>query len=202
MELIFDSPNLNFSRPQDPWWVLEPVTHKQRINSFNESVLASQEYSSVSMIDNIRKQDEVLTKDAESLLSHQGKGLTKTVLVTANRGLLTRYADVNSLHRDRLKAMGLDTYNSFGCIINYLFTPKPDIFAPLAAQHAIMTAKRPERDRVLRIGIQIRVGDWVWGDRNHSVNLSGDFFAFFHCAKEIEEWSLAAPDSKYTSAIW
>lgn len=211
LELVFNSPNLNWSRPiQDPLWVLEPVTHKQRVNSYNTSVLESQEYFSISLIENIRKQDEVLTKDAESLLSYEGKGLSRTAVVSANKGLLSRYAEVNSVHRDRLTRMGLDIYNSFGCIINYLFEPKPEIFAPIREQYDVMMAdKRPDADdhphvgnKTLRIGIQIRVGDWSWADRNHSINLNVDFHAYFSCAQQIQDWVLKAPNSNYTSAIW
>ncbi len=216
LESVFDSPNLNWSRPQlDPWWVLEPVTHKQRINSYNTSVLESQEYFSISLIENIRKQDEVLTKDAESLLSYQGKGLSRTAVVSANKGLLSRYAEVNSVHRARLTHMGLDIYNSFGCIVNYLFQPKPEIFDPIREQYDVMMAaaattatgngdeqQQHNRNRTLRIGIQIRVGDWSWADRNHSINLNVDFHAFFSCAQQIQDWVLKAPGSNYTSAIW
>lgn len=194
LELAFDAPHINWTRTQDPWWVLEPVTHRQRITNYDEKVINSNEYFALNLIENIRMQDQVLTKNAESLISHNG--MTKTSIVSANKGLLTRYYD-NPVHQKQFIEMHLDIHNSFGCVINYLFKPKMEIFDPMKEQYEIMTNPDP---KVLKIGIQIRVGDWMWTNVNHTVNLNVDYHTFFSCAQQIEDFAMKS--GNYTSALW
>ena len=83
---------------------------------------------------------------------------TKTVLMISNRGK-TIHMYNNRFHQQQLQEMGMTRYSTFGCLVNFLLQPKSEIFLPFLPEFKAMTDRDPS---VLKISIQIRVGDSVW----------------------------------------
>lgn len=61
----------------------------------------------------------------------------------------------NPYHIQQLTRMGLNAYNAFGCLLNYLIEPKPEVFLPVKDLQKVMTDPDP---LILKIAIQLRVG--------------------------------------------
>ena len=58
-------------------------------------------------------------------------------------------------------------------------------------------AGAPANDRVLRIGIQIRVGDDVLNTPNNAPGVRlDDYMSYFDCARQIEGHAKPSPDTK------
>ncbi len=97
---------------------------------------------------------------------------TATLMVTTNSGHSVALFD-NPFIKPVLEDAGLSPATAFGCIVNYLLVPRPEIFADLGPQLRAINDHQG-----LKIGIQIRVGDALM---NGNVTLH-DFDAFFACA--------------------
>jgi hypothetical protein len=54
-------------------------------------------------------------------------------MISINRGKTIRLFE-NSHHTNKLTRLGLEPATAFGCAINYLLKPKPEIFLPLLKQ--------------------------------------------------------------------
>jgi hypothetical protein len=96
--------------------------------------------------------------------------------------------------------MGLSPHTAFGCLTNFMLVPKSSIFTPLAEQFLTMADLNPD---ILKISIQIRVGDATWSSPSSIEDGSASlkhFHSFFACAKEIEEFAMA--EGSYKSVLW
>lgn len=214
LEVAFTSTHVNWTRAQDPPWLIEPLKYKATTRNYNESVLASGLYYGVNTIDDIRLQDRFLRQDIEEIVG--GKDVL-TSFVSINRGKTIRIHE-NSHYADRLKNMGLTDYNTFGCMVNYLLKPKPEIFLPVMNQYnglmrpisssavattvATIAAAADSSSKAvpppLVIGIHIRMGD-AHHDKTHHVDVDS-VGPFFQCAQEIEDW--ASKERKYSKVIY
>jgi hypothetical protein len=130
----------------------------------------------------------VNAKDPESLylLSEEFSEIVlnrsyEWVYICSNRGITIPAFSLPEYNR-RLSQYGLTTSTTFGCALNYLFKPKPEIFVPLLPIMREMA--KPER-RGLRIAIQIRTNDNVLLGNEH-VPLK-TFKMFFECARRVEQ---------------
>lgn len=191
LELVFDSPNINWSRPPDPLWLFEPLQYKAAKRNYNSSVLAAKEYYALNTIDDYRLQDKLIRQNLNDLLG----GSSKTTLIAINRGKTIRMWE-NPHHRDQLAKWGLNSYNTFGCLTNYLLKPKEEIFAPV---HKIASKMLDPNPSILKIAIQIRVGDWALAKESHSINIH-QYRGYFHCAEQIE--AFAKQKKEYSEVIW
>lgn len=86
----------------------------------------------------------------EHHLSYKGRGMTQTTMISLNRGLTIQIYNENKMHRRKMNTMGLNAHNTFGCIVNYLFQPKPEIFDQVKQQYNVMMSKDPN---VIKIGL-------------------------------------------------
>lgn len=128
-----------------------------------------------------------------------------TILSVSNRGR-TIHMFENPVYAKRLKEMELNPYTAFGCIVNYLLQPKPEIFLPLYNQFEVMTRLDPS---VLKISIQIRAGDHIFAAESSEYNNIVDaqhmlqhYGVFFSCAAQIEEFVLRDKPRRYSSVLW
>jgi hypothetical protein len=93
----------------------------------------------------------------------------------------------------------LTAENGFGCLFDFLFQPKPEIFLPIY-QEFMSFSDPKDSSTILKIGIHLRAGDEVLN--HHAAVKLSDFTHLFRCAEDIEKFSLAKSGSKYTKVIW
>lgn len=193
LETVFTSPNINWQRPKDDDWLLQPLRHDAAQRNYNSSVLESKEYFAVNTIDDWKLQDKFLRQKLQSILTEDAQ----TVMAVLNRGKTIRIFE-NKYHSQQLQAYGLTPQTAFGCLVHYLFQPKPDIFTHL--QEITQQVTETARDSsTLLIGIQIRAGDNYLTRQDHSIDVQ-QYAAFFDCAQQIEQWAL--PQTGATTAKW
>jgi hypothetical protein len=93
----------------------------------------------------------------------------------------------------------LTAENGFGCLFDFLFQPKPEIFLPI--YNEFMSFSNPQDSKsILKIGIHLRAGDDVL-NHHAAVHLS-EFTHLFRCAEDIEKFAFAKSGSKYSKAVW
>lgn len=119
--------------------------------------------------------NEVFKLFSSGNLSELGRE-TKLVFITTNRGSSVRLFE-NPFHRQQLRNMGLTPETAFGCAMEFLFKPIPEVMSLILPTMHLL-AKKPS------IGIQIRVGDHAL--HGSDVARVDEFANFFDCAKEID----------------
>lgn len=189
-EKVFTGPFINWTRAEDPEWLIEPLKYKASVRNYNQTVLDSKQYFGVNTIDDIKLQDKLLRQDINLIL---GGADVVDSMVAINRGKTIRIFE-NSHHKDQLLGYGLTANNAFGCVFDFIFKPKPEIFVPIIPQ-----LQRFQSKNTLRIGIQIRAGDWyLFTNGQHTVALT-QFNGYFSCAEQIEKFARTSPDQE---VIW
>lgn len=99
--------------------------------------------------------------------------------IASNRGRTYAIFD-NPAHGPELKRLGLRAESLARCAFHFLFTP--NIATQRVMQPYLAALADPQ---ALRIGIQIRVGDQVWGTDGSGATVSL-YKHFFDCAEQIE----------------
>jgi hypothetical protein len=222
MEAVFSSPNINWTRDNgmyEPDWIIEPLQHKAKIRNYNSSILETKKYNAVNTIDDWRLQDRFLRQNIVEIL---GKDY-QNVFIVMNRGKTIRIFE-NTNYQQQLIEMGITPHSAFGCLMEFLISPKPFIFLPVIEQlqtiHSLTTDYLPassssssdnqSKNSTLVISIQIRTGDEFLVNQaqsSHQLDIS-QYVAFFHCAKQIEDFVLASKEKdpltnrKYSDAKW
>ena len=83
----------------------------------------------------------------------------------------------------QLEGLGLTYATAFGCVLEYLFKPRPDVLGIIASE-----TRRIRDPNTFTIGIQIRMGDHVLSGGDSLVNVSSPEIAqFFTCAQQIQD---------------
>ena len=171
LQSAFNSPHINWERPQDPDWMIEPLYESAINKDYNQTV----SWKSLAAFNMIGGR---LADLWDGDLTSQSTD-TATLMVTTNRGHSVALFD-NPFIKPVLEGVGLSPATAFGCIVNYLLVPRPEIFEDLSPQLRAINDHQG-----LKIGIQIRVGDAMM---NANVTLD-DFDAFFACAGSIERFA-------------
>lgn len=174
---VFSSSYISWGRGEDPEYLIEPLREKASHRQYNESIISKGEFFAINTINDIKLQDRFLRQDLNKEL-----GSSENVMIVMNRGKTIRMFE-NSYHRDDLTKMGLTPDTAFGCIANFLFEPKPEIFAPFLTELGMLKEKN-----VLKIGIQIRAGDSYLMNNHHTADLN-HFMGHFACAQQIEDFA-------------
>jgi hypothetical protein len=193
LDTIFSAPNINWIRPPDEEWLLEPLKYNTKTPTYNNSILESKQYFAINTLDNWKLQDRFLRDKISSVI-----GDARISLIVMNRGRTIRIFE-NANHASQLKTMHLNASTTIGCIVHYLFQPKPSIFTHISEVFQRVTDATAS-ENTLVIGIQIRAGDAYLSKVSHAIDLN-QFGAFFDCALQIEEFALANA-SRYTSVKW
>jgi hypothetical protein len=214
LEAAFDAPFINWTRPAgDPPVLTEhlyrPYNGNRHYPPSHPSVQNMSEYGSMYLINN--KNRFFSTLDLNTLPK---SGADKPVLFMAsNRGRVFRLFD-NPYHRRQLYDVGLRPETAFACGFRFLFAPnevtRDETGWQLAEEHLIPlhypddeeTEKEAmlEARNTLRIGIQIRVGDFVFNQPGKAERLSlDDYMSYFQCAREIEHHK-RTPET--TKVVW
>lgn len=187
IETAFTSPYINWSRTAglDPHWLVDPLLENAETRQYNDSVLDKKEYFAVNTINNIGLQDMLIDKNLTEVLG----GSSSTVMMSMNRGKTVRLSE-NPTHGQELLSHGLDPYNTFGCLTNYLLKPRREILDLVPAIVEKMTYT-DSNNNILKISIQIRDGDQVFRGLHSEVNLN-EFRTYFACAEQIEAFAVGS----------
>ncbi len=170
LEDAFHSPSIDWTRPLDPDWLLEPF-HENAVHfQFNDTVFPHT-FAAVNLIGS--RSDDVPDND---LLMHHSDA--RVILASTNRGRTVRLFEQPTF-RQALKSTGLSAETAFGCFVNYLLKPISEDFKHLHTQTSLTS-----NPGVIKIGVQIRVGDAFM----HKSPALQDFQVFFSCAEQIEQF--------------
>ncbi len=92
----------------------------------------------------------------------------------------------------RLAELGLQRETAFACMFDFLYRPTPEVLELFRPELGVLLDPA-----VLKVGVQIRVGDWQLCDSYmfKPQNYPSLFDHYFECAREIEE-ELAAPGQR------
>lgn len=216
LQAVFTSKHIDWIRPvpspEEENWIILPLKHDARIRNYNESILSLKEYYAVNTIDDWRLQDKFLRQHLHALLPQD----YSTIFMVMNRGKTIRMFE-NVHHRKQLvEDYKLSAETAFGCLVHYLFQPRPQIFHHVQEvfQPVLHAAKSIGHDGtgkepILLIGIQIRTGDPTLArSAEHHINLD-HYHAFFDCARQIEAFAMNSTKSsnnssqtRYSSSKW
>lgn len=192
---IFYSPYINWLRPADPEWTLEPLRESATNRQYNQSIQNKLHYYAVNLINDKRRYNNLLRKGCPFLEQRENE----TVFVVNNRGRTVRMFE-HPDYAQRLWEMKLTPYTAFGCLANFMIQPKPEIFLPVWEQFTAVTDPDPT---VLKISIHIRAGDHVLLPESqgqihyHNAHAALHVYrSFFDCAAEIEKWVTADHPAK------
>ncbi len=119
----------------------------------------------------------------------------------------------HSSYKTRLSELGLTPYTTFGCLFDFLFQPKPEIFLSSHYFHAFQlltnqfylspsnssASSLEHRGKILKIGIHLRVGDRVLRGETLG-NQVRSYEGIFECAHQIEAFVLKK--GEYSRAVW
>ncbi len=202
LEAAFDAPYVNWTRPAgDPLVLTEhlyrPYEGKTRgYPTHHPDVEDMSQYTSMYLIN---KNNTFWSAADLTRLPH--KEFNRPYLFAAsNRGRVFRLFD-NPYHRRTLFNMGLRPETAFACGFRFLFSPNENTRFETGwqlAEERLLPAQYPDDDaeqaaaiaaaeNVLRIGIQIRVGDFVFNKPGKANQLKlADYMSYFDCAKEIQ----------------
>lgn len=116
------------------------------------------------------------------------------IFMASNRGTSVRLFD-NHNHADQLRSMGLTPETAFGCAVDFLFHPKPEVIELIEPEIEIL--KKSEN---LSIGIHIRLGDHILHGKDDTDVHAPNIINFFECAQQIEQFVLRVTSNK--SVVW
>ncbi|RYH21766.1 hypothetical protein EON65_20195 [archaeon] len=192
LQSVFNTQHINWLRPADADWIIEPLKYKAKEMNYNSSVLDEQRHYAVNTLDNWKLIDKLLTQNLDGILGEDAQ----TTYIVINRGLSIRIFG-NKHYKEHLEnTWQLTPETAFGCIVHLLFQPKPEIFLTIPDLFSSVMQLQESNKKVLLIGIQIRVGDYVF--TQDAVEVSS-FHAYFDCARQIEEFAM---QDGYTEAKW
>ena len=105
---------------------------------------------------------------------------TQTLYAGSNRGRIVRLFD-NPYHRSQLFRMGLRPETAVRCAFDFLFSPTDQLKKAMSREFSILKS-----DEILKISINIRVGDAVFDPEADSHTTLVPYEAYFDCASKIE----------------
>ena len=191
-----DTFHINWYRPPEPEWVMIPLA-KDKQDEYDKSKYIKANYY---MFNGLTDNRDFLTKQSTyDILKNHTYPEYSTIFTSLNHGLSVDIFNFN-FTKNIIKQTGLNNYTAFGCVIDYLFTPKLEIFDSIWPQVERMlnipntTYYSPTG--IMNIAIQIRVGDQAFKDGIHNghntkerFNMNG-FTPYFQCAQQIETFYL------------
>lgn len=217
LETAFDAPFINWTRSAgDPKVLTEHLYAKfkgKREYPPTHALLPNiSDYGSLFLV-NIWNGAYKFYSSADLNTIPEGGGNKSVLFVAANRGAVYGIFD-NPHHIEELSDAGLRPDTAFSCAFRFLFNlnnvttqARETQLAEMQfnASHDTQYSLQIERSllqapRLLRIGIQIRVGDTVYNAsaKPEDIRLQ-DYKSFFDCALQIQEHRRTAPT---TRIVW
>ncbi|TFJ81195.1 hypothetical protein NSK_007463 [Nannochloropsis salina CCMP1776] len=213
LEAAFDAPFVNWTRPAGDPPVLTEHLHlkykgEMRYPAMHPAVPNLSEYGSMRLINGFY--DFLSTENLSTIPEVEDN---KSVLfMTSNRGCTQRIFN-NPHYSQKLYDVGLRPETAFACAFRFLFAPsqvtrsapgwqlaKSRLHPPPNANDSMTEGQDPSSkpENVLRIGIQIRVGDRVYRSHTDDVQFE-DYMPYFDCARTIERHKRT---SETTKVVW
>ncbi|KAJ9516056.1 hypothetical protein QJQ45_024485 [Haematococcus lacustris] len=120
-------------------------------------------------------------------LTAAGDGVHSVIWHADHAGVYAAFR--NPFLASRLKQLGFERETAFACLFDFIYRPAPEVVQLFAPELNVLM-----NPNILKIGVQVRVGDWQLVDSytfkpQHYPYL---FRHYFECAKEIE-LALAKP---------
>lgn len=205
LETAFDAPFINWTRPAGDPEVLTKHLYAnfkgKREYPPTHSLLPNiSDYGSLFLV-NIWNGAYNFFSTADLNTIPEGGGNKSVLFVAANRGATYGIFD-NPHHIQELSHVGLRPDTAFSCAFHFLFNlnnvttqaletqlAKMHFNASHHTQHSLQSERRLlQAPRLLRIGLQIRVGDTVYNAsaKQDDIRLQ-DYKSFFDCATQIQE---------------
>ncbi|KAI5480293.1 putative glycosyltransferase [Pseudohyphozyma bogoriensis] len=180
MDLIFDSPFLDWSTPYHP----EDTNHTHPL--FEKEGFAGGPHVVDAVNWGAGSVDDLMANELKT--DWEGHPWVSFV---ANRGALYRSFAHAPHAASALHSLGLQPSTAYTCLFNYLLRPKADV-ANLLAQYSALFSL-PE---IFSIAIQIRTGDGsMWNSDADKDNTVARYQHYFTCASQLAA-SLALPSQK------
>lgn len=107
----------------------------------------------------------------------------QTLFVSSNRGRIIRLFD-NPYHRFQLFQMGLHPATVIRCAFDFLFSPTESLKKAMSREFSILSSSD-----ILKISINIRVGDAVFDPNADSQTNLSSYDPYFNCASTIESYA-------------
>ncbi|GAA6005241.1 hypothetical protein JCM10207_002909 [Rhodosporidiobolus poonsookiae] len=171
LDLLFDSPNIDWSRPFNA----------------SSSTPIPYPYSSPALIDQRKEinahnwEEPKIDEFFPRFIDEFGEGRsTPWLQLDFNRGVVIRSFSYPSI-RPHLDRLGLKLETAYSCLINYLLRPKAAVLAYIAQYSSVFSL--PE---YFVIGLQIRTGDTsMYATRKDTVNTVKHHSTYFKCAAAV-----------------
>ncbi|GAA6043644.1 hypothetical protein JCM8097_000852 [Rhodosporidiobolus ruineniae] len=181
LDLLFDSPNVDWSRPFNasstladhaPYSDTALFAQREEINAHNWF-------------------DKQIDKFFPSFVDdYGGENGTTWLQLNFNRGVVIRSFSYPSI-RPHLDRLGLKLETAYSCLINYLLRPKPAVLAFIHQYTSLFSL--PE---YFVIGLQVRTGDTsMYATRKDAVNTVKHHQPYFRCAAQVAS-TYAHPSQK------
>jgi hypothetical protein len=186
-EAAFLSPHINWSRPVDNDTLISNLKYTYR---GARGYVGDRSYGS--NVDTRLYWPVYLINDEEANAFFLSSNISKypidhdnvsTIFVASNRGRIVRLFD-NPYHRSQLLRMGLRPETAVKCAFNFLFSPTDGVRTAMSKEFSIL-----QSIDVLKISINIRVGDSVFDPNNDANTALSTFESYFSCASTIESFA-------------
>jgi hypothetical protein len=186
-EAAFEAPHINWSRRTDPDELIDNLKYTYRgkrgfigDRSYG-SHIDTNLFWSIYLMNNDQHSAFYATDNVSTYPI--GHAHVPTVFMTSNRGRMVRLFD-NPYHRADLFRMGLRPEMAMSCAWNFLFSPTPAVLKAMAKEFNVL-----KNTDILKIAINIRVGDHVFSPEKDASTKLESFRAFFNCAIDIETFA-------------
>ena len=196
METALSSASFNWSHEYEPSWVMEPFILDSRTKNYNKSILDTGAYYALNAIQDHKFYGLIAQYSKGDLKKLTGDDSHKTI-ISLDRGLIFSMT-INPLLSPILREFGLNSKNAYGCILNSLFTPKPEIFDGM---QKIVSRIVKRNSSTLMIGIHIRTGDKALLNSGLLASMSQPVQKQFKCAESLERHILATSKT-YQHCLW
>lgn len=186
-EAALSSPNINWSRPTDPDHLIDNLKYTYKgIRGYLHDRSYSSEintnlYWPMYLINDDHGNSFFLSSNVTKYpLDHEN---VETLFVASNHGRIVRLFD-NPYHRSKLFQMGLRPETAAKCAFDFLFSPTESVKNMMKKEFAEL-----QSIDVLKIAINIRVGDEVFDPNADEKVTLEPYIPYFVCASNIESFA-------------
>ncbi|KAG5189463.1 hypothetical protein JKP88DRAFT_301886 [Tribonema minus] len=199
MESAYDAPYVNWTRgDDDPAILTEHLlkAYKGERQYATSGAVDTAKYWSMFLVNQLKGNDFYATQDLREV--PEGHADAETVFVSSNRGRVFQLFD-NPYHKEQLYMMGLRPDTAFACAFHFLFRPNSAVEEAVKQEVERLSSTD---DTVLKIAVQIRMGDSVFDperDQKRAENTLKASEGFVECAKQI---AASRRSPKTSKVLW
>lgn len=195
-EAAFTAPNIDWSRPKDPDYLINNLKFTYRRvrgyignRSYGSNVDTKRYWPMYLINDDAQNSFYSYDNVSNYPLNHSD---VETVFMASNRGRIVQLFN-NPYHQSALLSMGLRPETAPRTIWNFLFAPNQFVNRAMAREFTALKSTE-----ILKIAINIRVGDHVFSPEGDKKTELEPFLTYFTCASQIESFA----KTKNRQVIW